>query len=111
MNLLRSLKNTCVNIAEFIQHSRMYPHKNPHPCLLCCQVGQHAVGTYGFQTVNLGVLADACITRPDTCGPHGATVMAWIKLINCPHNASVLSSTGQEWTTGFKVVCFNHGVW
>ena len=45
------------------------------------------------QWVDLGVLNDACVTRPDTCGSAGATVAFWMRItFNHSTSQGVISS-------------------
>ena len=52
--------------------------------------------------VNLGDLSAACITIPDTCGPEGAAVVFWVKLIGPINGGNVfMLSMKQYYSTGF----------
>ena len=53
--------------------------------------------------VNLGDLSAACITIPDSCGPEGAAIAFWVKLIETPSSGGVVFLTSQQGftTTGF----------
>ena len=55
------------------------------------------------QWVSLGDLSEACITVPDTCGPEGAAVAFWVKLIDIPSKGGrVFLTSRQGYTsTGF----------
>ena len=53
--------------------------------------------------VNLGNLSAACITRPGTCGPKGAAVAFWMKVIGLHSCAgkSFIASRKDYSSTGF----------
>ena len=42
------------------------------------------------QWVDLGFVTDACITRPETCGPEGAALALWMK--DQPRSMTIISS-------------------
>ena len=54
--------------------------------------------------VSLGDISDiACIADPDKCTA-GATVMFWVKILNCGfHPQAVISSYGNYSSSGFAV--------
>ena len=61
------------------------------------------------QWIDLGVHTEACITRPETCGPAGGAVSFWVKLVatDCNDINSVISYTfDQTRSTGFSMSCF-----
>ena len=60
------------------------------------------------QWVDLGFLCEACITRPETCGPEGAAVGFWLKLIDCPNRCGIISSFQK--TTGFVFRCSSENI-
>ena len=56
------------------------------------------------QSVHLGDLSAACITKPSTCGSDGGTVSLWIKTTSCGESDGVISS--MAWIgEGFNVMC------
>ena len=55
------------------------------------------------QWIDLGDLHEACITRPDTCGPEGAAVSFWLNLIESKEGDGVISTTN----TGLVVDCLD----
>ena len=59
------------------------------------------------QWLDLGVLSEACITVPDTCGPEGAAVSVWVKIHSCEDGDGILSSlkSASSRTTGFMFYC------
>ena len=52
-----------------------------------------------------GDLSTACFTRPETCGPEGATMSFWFNLDACSSYGGMVSSvtTGATATSGFLV--------
>ena len=71
------------------------------------------------QWVDLGILEDACITRPETCGAAGAAVAFWIRidLITYDVAPGIMSSykngpfsgmTIRLYTDGMRFVSVNH---
>ena len=46
-----------------------------------------------------------CMTLPDTCGPDGGSLSAWIKIIDCPHNSGFFSSKRNGVGTGIGSEC------
>ena len=55
------------------------------------------------QWIDLGDLSEACITRPDACGPEGPAVSFWLNLIECKEGDGVISTTN----TGLVVDCLD----
>ena len=63
------------------------------------------------QWVDLGDLSEACITRPDTCGPEGTAVAVWVKIHSCPNGHGFLSSLhSNNQKTGFNFWCFGGNI-
>ena len=64
------------------------------------------------QWVDLGILSEACITVPDTCGPDGAAVAVWVKIHSCPENAGFLLSlkSSNSKKTGFTFFCYSGNI-
>ena len=56
------------------------------------------------QWIDLGVHAEACMTRPETCGAAGGAVSFWMKLIDCNDFGGVISTVSLS-ETGFQVYC------
>ena len=44
------------------------------------------------QWVDLGIHAHVSMTRPETCGTAGGAISLWMKVIDCPTFAGVVSS-------------------
>ena len=66
-----------------------------------------------YQWVDLGVLSEACITRPDTCGPEGAAVAVWVKIHSCPNADGFFTSLQRHSSsvkTGFGFFCFSASI-
>ena len=61
------------------------------------------------QWVNLGIMSEACITLPDTCGPEGAAVAVWVKIYKCANSNGFLSSL-KSGKTGFMFYCFTASI-
>ena len=59
-----------------------------------------------MQWINLGDQSAACITVPDTCGPEGAAVSFWVKVIHCKDGDGIISAI-QDGQAGFAVYCFD----
>ena len=61
------------------------------------------------QWVDLGTQHQACLIRPESCGPEGAAVAFWMYIHYCAYNRGIVSST-LAWTqkkTGFRIYCVN----
>ena len=60
-----------------------------------------------YQWIDLGVLSEACIILPDTCGPVGAAVSVWVKIHSCPNGDGLMSSMeySSSGRTGFLFFC------
>ena len=61
------------------------------------------------QWVDLGVLEEACITHPETCGAAGgAAVALWVKPAQTSEiNIGVVSSEVSNRSTGFSILRYN----
>ena len=64
------------------------------------------------QWVDLGVLYEACITVPDTCGPEGAAISVWVKIHVCGNSDGFLSSQKylNPLKTGFLIFCVGDSI-
>ena len=61
--------------------------------------------------VDLGnVSGYSCFSLPETCGPNGASLTAWIKIIDCPTGSGFITSKEAGAKTGFYTNCSNIGV-
>ena len=60
------------------------------------------------QWVDLGVLSEACITVPDSCGLEGAAISLWVKIHSCRDGDGILSSIkySNSRKTGFMFFCY-----
>ena len=56
------------------------------------------------QWVDLGVLQEACITRPETCGAAGGAVSLWARLRVCDGFCGIISPVIKTPSTGFTIV-------
>ena len=56
--------------------------------------------------VDFGNITDACLVQPVTCGPEGAAVALWVKLIDCPSQRGIISAQTAG-KTGFQIICLN----
>ena len=58
------------------------------------------------QWVDLGdVSGYSCFSRPETCGPDGASLTAWINILDCPVGCGFLGFADNDDTTGLKIEC------
>ena len=58
------------------------------------------------QWVDLGVHTEACMTRMVCCAAGGA-ISLWVKMIDCPYNAGIVSSLA-AFRTGLIFSCSTH---
>ena len=65
---------------------------------------------YLNQWVELLDVSDACLVRPETCGPEGASLTVWIKVLDYSFSYGIISSVGHSPdTTGILVR--DHHIW
>ena len=57
------------------------------------------------QWIDLGIQAEACMTRPQTCGEAGGAVSMWVKVINCPVGHGIIGTNQVELSNGLVVDC------
>ena len=63
------------------------------------------------QWVDLGIQTEACMTQPKTCGAAGGAVSFWVRLLDCPGLAGIITTRKVKVTdggpagTGFHVGC------
>ena len=73
---------------------------------ICYQVNYAwTVDRTNRQWIDLGNHAEACMTQPETCGHLGGSTSVWMKLIDCPSAAGIISSFGSS--TGSLIGCKN----
>ena len=64
-----------------------------------------------YQMVDLGdVSGYSCFSRPETCGPDGASLTAWINILDCPMGSGFIGSVNAIEQTGFRVFCHAGGI-
>ena len=64
-----------------------------------------------IQWVDLGdVSGNSCFSVPETCGPNGGSLTAWINLIDCPPGSGFMSSILVKRSTGFLASCNSKGL-
>ena len=61
------------------------------------------------QWVDLGMLSQACITIPETCGSDGATMSVWLKIVECPPGGDVISSRPAK-VTSWSLTCWGNNL-
>ena len=52
--------------------------------------------------IDLGIHTEVCMTRPQTCDVAGGALSFWMKLIECPDKAGIISSSKFN-TTGLRM--------
>ena len=56
------------------------------------------------QWIDLGFHPEVCLAHRDGCGPAGAAVSMWLRVIECPDNAGIITSKPKYEATGFCVL-------
>ena len=60
------------------------------------------------QWVSLGVIQEACITRPETCSAAGGAVTLWTRVQLCDASFSgIISSLIKSSSTSFAILCYD----
>ncbi len=78
------------------------------------QVNNSVMTNGGRAWVDLGLVTDACITIPETCGPDGGALALWVYIYDCHWSSSNegLISSEKYLHTGFLIYCVdNHMGW
>ena len=60
-----------------------------------------------MQWIDLGIHTEACMALPETCGPAGGAISAWLNNVDCPIAPvfGVISTRQNSTTTGSSIVC------
>ena len=45
------------------------------------------------------------MTRPETCGSVGGAFSVWLRLVDCPPGAGIITTIGNSDKTGFRLWC------
>ena len=45
------------------------------------------------------------MTQPETCGVAGGAITMWLKVIDCPLGAGIFTTTQQENSMGWFILC------
>ena len=61
------------------------------------------------QWIDLGIHTEACMTRPETCGAAGGAFSVWLRLVDCPHGAGIITTIDDLNKTGFRLWCKDTG--
>ena len=61
-----------------------------------------------YQWVDLGIHPEACMTRPETCGGAGGAISFWLKTIDCPTDAGVISS--YQFNRASRIFCYYNNI-
>ena len=56
--------------------------------------------------IDFGNMTESCLVQPDTCGPEGAAVALWVKLLDCPSQRGIITAQTAG-KSGFQIICLN----
>lgn len=57
------------------------------------------------QSIYLGIHIEACMTRQETCGVAGGAFSVWLRLVDCPPGAGIITTIDDLNKTGFRLWC------
>ena len=61
------------------------------------------------QWVDFGIQTEVCMTLPQTCDAAGGVISLWIKIVDCPDRAGIISSHTYGKTSS-RIVCTSNNI-
>ena len=58
-----------------------------------------------WQSIDLGIHTEPCMTRPETCGEAGGAVSLWVNVLDCPAYGGILTTVNNGHEIGFRILC------